>query len=100
MISELEPLISKPTDWTMNIHVQVDINSPIGRVLYSLWKVGITGLPPEWELQLKDSNILKEDVVQNGDAMLDVLRFHFNGYENRFDSIPRPSLDKEEDGII
>ena len=41
---------------------------------------------------LKTSDIPKEEVVQNGSAMVDVLRFHFNGVDNLFDSIPRSSL--------
>ena len=41
---------------------------------------------------LQAANITKEEVVQNGSALLDVLRFHFNGVDNRLDCIPHSSL--------
>ncbi|KAK8831128.1 hypothetical protein WA577_003299 [Blastocystis sp. JDR] len=77
-----EPSISKPQNPRNVDHVFVDIHS----------KTGLSGLPPEWESVLKTSDIPKEEVVQNGSAMVDVLRFHFNGVDNLFDSIPRSSL--------
>ena len=52
-------------------------------------------MPAAWEEVLKTYDISKEEVVQNGTALLDVLRFHFNGVDNKFDSIPYNSLDKQ-----
>ena len=54
--------------------------------------IGLSGIPREWEEVLKAANITKEEMLQNGSALLDVLRFHFNGVDNRLDSIPRVSL--------
>lgn len=40
---------------------------------------------------LESSDITKEEVVQNGSALIDVLKFHFNGIDNLLDSIPSQS---------
>lgn len=71
--------ISKPFEFRKLSHVAVDINSPCGFV----------GLPPEWEQALFSSNITKDDVVQNGTAVLNVLKYHFTeteGYSQELDS--------------
>lgn len=70
----------------------MDINSPTGRNAFVESRTGLTGLPPDWQTVLETSDISKEEVVQNGSAIVDVLRFHFNGVDNLFDSIPRASL--------
>ena len=88
----LEPSISKPQNPRNVDHVFVDSHSKTGSSADLLCCVGLSGLPPEWESVLKTSDIPKEEVVQNGSAMVDVLRFHFNGVDNLFDSIPRSSL--------
>lgn len=78
----------------------MDINSPTGRNAFVESRTGLTGLPPDWQTVLETSDISKEEVVQNGSAIVDVLRFHFNGVDNLFDSIPRASLsDHMGDGI-
>lgn len=76
-------------------HVVIDINSTTGFHFTKAFKIGLSGLPAAWEEVLKTSDISKEEVVQNGTALLDVLRFHFNGVDNKFDSIPYNSLDKQ-----
>ncbi|KAK8815971.1 hypothetical protein WA538_005090, partial [Blastocystis sp. DL] len=77
-----EPEISKPTNVTVVNHMAVDVNAPMG----------LSGIPSEWVVMLQAANITKEEVVQNGSALLDVLRFHFNGVDNRLDCIPHSSL--------
>lgn len=47
---------------------------------------------------LESSDITKEEVVQNGSALIDVLRFHFNGIDNLLDSIPNNSLSEKGEG--
>lgn len=78
----------------------MDINSPTGSNSFVESRTGLTGLPSDWQAVLETSDISKEEVVQNGSAIVDVLRFHFNGVDNLFDSIPRASLsDHMGDGI-
>ena len=60
--------------------------------------IGINGIPPEWKTVLESSDITKEEVVQNGSALIDVLRFHFNGIDNLLDSIPNNSLSEKGEG--
>lgn len=76
-------------------HVVIDINSTTGLHSVTAFTIGLSGLPAAWEEVLKTSDISKEEIVQNGTALLDVLRFHFNGVDNKFDSIPYNSLDKQ-----
>lgn len=75
-------------------HVIVDMNSTTGFLCDVGSLIGLSGLPAEWEEVLKTSDISKEEIVQNGTALVDVLRFHFNGVDNMFDSIPNNSLEK------
>ena len=75
-------------------HVIVDMNSSTGFLGDVGSLIGLSGLPAEWEEVLKTSDISKEEIVQNGTALVDVLRFHFNGVDNMFDSIPNNSLEK------
>jgi hypothetical protein len=58
------PNIGAPFNVQHNIHV--DFNSI----------TGFEGLPHEWEVLLKDSGISKDNVLQEPDAVLDVLNFH------------------------
>jgi len=58
--------VGSPFNVKHNIHV--DYNSV----------TGFEGLPREWEIILQSSGITKEDVVENSDAVLDVLDFHMN----------------------
>lgn len=74
-------------------HVIVDMNSSTGFLCDVRSLIGLSGLPAEWEEVLKTSDISKEEIVQNGTALVDVLRFHFNGVDNMFDSIPNNSLE-------
>ena len=60
--------------------------------------VGLHGIPPEWETALETSDISKEEVAKNGSAILNVLKFHFNGIDNLLDSIPSNSLTDSDDG--
>ena len=42
----------------------------------------------------------KKEIIQNGTALLDILRFHFNGIDNSIDSIPRASLSEQNNQEI
>jgi hypothetical protein len=64
--SEIE-IVSSPFNVQHNIHV--DFNS----------ETGFTGLPPEWEKMLKNANITREEVIENADAVLEVLEFANRG---------------------
>jgi len=64
--SEIE-VVSSPFNVQHNIHV--DFNS----------ETGFTGLPPEWEKMLKNANITREEVIENADAVLEVLEFANRG---------------------
>lgn len=63
--------ISKPTNTKAGIHVSIDANSP----------TGLKGLPSEWETVLAASNISREEAIQNKDAVLAVLQYHFKESE-------------------
>lgn len=60
----------------------------------------MSGLPTEWAKTLCESDLTQDDIVQNGTALLDVLRFHFNGVDNLIDSIPQLSLKKRSSQSI
>jgi len=64
--AEIE-IVSSPFNVQHNIHV--DFNS----------ETGFTGLPPEWEKMLKNANITREEVIENADAVLEVLEFANRG---------------------
>jgi len=64
--SEIE-IVSSPFNVQHNIHV--DFNS----------ETGFTGLPPEWEKMLKTGGITREEVIENADAVLEVLEFANRG---------------------
>lgn len=72
------------------------------QVLFSIIQfiIGINGIPPEWETILESSDITKEEVVQNGSALINVLKFHFNGIDNLLDSIPNNSLSESGESRI
>ncbi|EKX54340.1 hypothetical protein GUITHDRAFT_83971 [Guillardia theta CCMP2712] len=57
--------ISAPFNFQHKFHVQVDPNS----------RTGFRGLPPGWEDQLAQAKISKEEALQNGEAILEVLKF-------------------------
>lgn len=95
----VEPQISKPQNFKIENHLYIDINSPTGTYCRLSSIVGINGIPPEWKTVLESSDITKEEVVQNGTALIDVLRFHFNGIDNLLDSIPNNSLSEKGEGI-
>ena len=42
-------------------------------------ETGFTGLPPEWEKMLKTGGITREEVIENADAVLEVLEFANRG---------------------
>ncbi|GBG25018.1 Protein kinase, putative [Hondaea fermentalgiana] len=66
--------IGTPFNFQKHDHVEVDPQS----------ETGFKGLPTEWEDVLKTSGITKDDVQENPEVVLDVLRFHFQG--------PKPQL--------
>jgi hypothetical protein len=58
--------ISAPFNFEHNYHATVDPNSA----------TGFKGLPPGWEDLLKQAKITKEEAMKDGDAIIDILRFH------------------------
>eukprot|EP00291_Cryptomonas_curvata_P030973 CAMPEP_0172211932 /NCGR_PEP_ID=MMETSP1050-20130122/36690_1 /TAXON_ID=233186 /ORGANISM="Cryptomonas curvata, Strain CCAP979/52" /LENGTH=515 /DNA_ID=CAMNT_0012892465 /DNA_START=75 /DNA_END=1619 /DNA_ORIENTATION=+ len=58
--------ISAPFNFQHRVHVQVDQASASG----------FRGLPPGWEHLLRQAKITKEEAIEDGPAILDVLRFH------------------------
>lgn len=58
--------ISAPFNFEHNYHATVDPNSA----------TGFKGLPPGWEELLKQAKITKEEAMKDGDAIIDILRFH------------------------
>jgi len=58
-----EPSISTPYNVSHQIHVDFSTQT------------GFVGLPPEWEAMLNSNHITKNDVAQDPDAVLDVLKF-------------------------
>jgi len=66
--------IGEPFNFQVHDHVEVDATSDLG----------FKGLPKEWETVLQASGITKQDVQDNPEEVLDVLRFHFEG--------PKPQL--------
>ncbi len=70
--------ISKPTQFKRLNHVEVDIHSPNGTFPSSfLMVVGLRGLPDEWSSALSSLRLSKKEVIENKDAVVDVLKFHF-----------------------
>ena len=65
--SQPEMQISAPFNFQHKFHVAVDPSSG----------TGFRGLPPGWEQQLRQANIPKEEAIQNGDAIIDILKFQF-----------------------
>eukprot|EP00842_Homolaphlyctis_polyrhiza_P007096 jgi/Hompol1/976/HPOL_000250-RA len=65
-IYQRSPLgISTPTNFSHNVHVGFDPNKGI-----------FTGLPREWKNLLETSNITKDEMAKNPQAVLDVLEFY------------------------
>mmetsp|Transcript_30218 Transcript_30218/g.74285 ORF Transcript_30218/g.74285 Transcript_30218/m.74285 type:complete len:493 (-) Transcript_30218:147-1625(-) len=60
-----EMSISAPFNFQHQVHVKVDTNSPSG----------FSGLPPGWAERLQAAKFTKEEVKDDGDAILEVLRF-------------------------
>ena len=58
--------ISAPFNFQHKVHVQADPTAPNG----------FRGLPPGWAQQLEAAGISQEDAAANGEAIIDVLRFH------------------------
>lgn len=55
--------IGSPYNVQHNVHVNFNTTT------------GFEGLPPDWEAMLKTSGITKDDVMQNSDAVLEILEF-------------------------
>jgi len=85
MISESSSVaVSSPTHVTHNIHV--DFNS----------ETGFVGLPTEWHTWLVNSGIDKKDVVDNPDAVLEVLSQYGNIKDGKATSVDTHSMPKTE----
>ena len=69
--------IGKPVDFTNVLHITVDENSPCGSCRPPSFIVGLKGLPEEWRLALEASNISKTEIIQNHDAVINVLNYQF-----------------------
>ncbi|KAK8799688.1 hypothetical protein WA158_006236 [Blastocystis sp. Blastoise] len=62
-------IISKPTEFKRVNHVEVDPSTGSG----------LKGLPKEWESALAAAHITKEEAINNKEAVLEILNFHFTG---------------------
>ena len=67
--TEQATFISKPFNFQHKFHVKLDQHS----------STGFKGLPTEWRTLLKASDISKDEVASNPQAVLDVLQFQFHG---------------------
>lgn len=73
--------IGNPFNVQHNIHV--DFNST----------TGFEGLPPEWEVLISTSKITKDEVLENPDAVLEVLSFQ-SAYnkQNEANQVAKPGV--------
>jgi len=74
--------IGTPFNVQHNIHV--DFNST----------TGFEGLPPEWEVLLTTSGISKPQVMENPDAVLEVLNFHTQYTKQNEANVAKPTMAK------
>lgn len=83
--------VSKPSNFQKVSHVEIDPNSELGMERIPCVNcVGLKGLPNQWEILLKSSNISKEMAMKNKEALVDCLSY----MEEHSDSVPLPK--KEE----
>lgn len=78
--------ISNPTNFVHKVHVGFDSDSG-----------AFTGLPREWKSLLESSNISKEEMSKNPQAVLDVLEFYtetMGGGRNAPRTPPQPRRDE------
>merc|ERR1712137_106806 len=61
--------LSGPSNFRQTVHVDFDSET------------GFSGLPLEWDALLKSSDISKQDVIENQDAVISALEFYDNGYK-------------------
>jgi len=61
--------LSGPSNFRQTVHVDFDSET------------GFSGLPSEWDALLKSSDISKQDVIENQDAVISALEFYDNGYK-------------------
>ena len=47
------------------------------RISFNLFPLGLAGVPDEWIDALKANGISRDDVIQNGDAVINALNFNF-----------------------
>ena len=73
--------ISRPMGFKNDIHVEVDLSTPYGIVYLILFFLGLRGLPEDWRLALEANNISKDDVIQNGPAVINVLQYQFSSQD-------------------
>ena len=59
--------IESPFGFEHKTHIVVDVNSPCG----------LSGLPDEWRALLESSDITKDEVIKNGDAVINALAYQF-----------------------
>ena len=43
-----------------------------------LLKIGVKGLPDEWRLALESSSLSKDEIMNNSDAVINVLTYQFS----------------------
>jgi len=76
-------MVGKPFNVARTVHVNFDSET------------GFEGLPEEWEITLKNSGIPKGEVVDNHEAVLDILKFNDRinnkgaGHDEEFAPIPQ-----------
>ena len=47
-------------------------------ISYFLLKIGLRGLPDEWRLALESSSLSKDEIMNNSDAVINVLTYQFS----------------------
>ncbi len=85
-----DPVVSVGTPFNVQHNIHVDFNSV----------TGFEGLPHEWEIALKTNDIQKTDVLNNPDAVLDVLKFN-DQYQKQMampnKGVPRPQAPVQQE---
>ncbi|KAJ3129207.1 Protein kinase [Nowakowskiella sp. JEL0407] len=80
-IYQRSPLgISHPTNFVHKVHVGFDVITGL-----------FTGLPHDWKILLDNSNISKEEMTKNPQAVLDVLEFYTETLSKKKDALRSPS---------
>lgn len=71
LINLKNPMIGKPFNIKHNIHIEVDINEPMG----------LKGLPVEWLEKLQLAGLNKNEILENAENMICIIsKYETGGY--------------------